>query len=186
MAKYRIYIFLRFIFLTSICLNWYKQLEFSTIFINETKVRNNKSLACEFGVFTSGVFLYFFCENDAYTCRSSHWRCSVKKSVLKNFTKFTWKNLCQNLFFNKVAGFRPATLLKRDCGRCFPVNFVKFLGTPFLQNTSGRLLLYSWRSESYKIAHFIFEIICFAVPIWIFMKICIMIFYQSFHVERDK
>ena len=26
--------------------------------------------------------------------------------------------------------------------RCFPVNFAKFLGTPFLQNTSGRLLLY--------------------------------------------
>ena len=24
---------------------------------------------------------------------------------------------------------------------CFPVNFVKFLRTPFLQNTSGRLLL---------------------------------------------
>ena len=26
-------------------------------------------------------------------------------------------------------------------GRCFPVNFEKFLRTPFLQNTSGRLLL---------------------------------------------
>ena len=26
--------------------------------------------------------------------------------------------------------------------RCFPVNFAKFLSTPFLQNTSGRLLLY--------------------------------------------
>ena len=26
--------------------------------------------------------------------------------------------------------------------RCFPVNFAKFLGTPFLQNTSGRLILY--------------------------------------------
>ena len=37
---------------------------------------------------------------------------------------------------------RPATLLKRRLWRrCFPVNFVKFLKTPFLQNTSGRLLL---------------------------------------------
>ena len=27
------------------------------------------------------------------------------------------------------------------CHRCFTVNFVKFLNTPFLQNTSGRLLL---------------------------------------------
>ena len=37
---------------------------------------------------------------------------------------------------------RSATLLKeRIWHRCFPVNFVKFLRTPFLRNTSGRLLL---------------------------------------------
>ena len=34
-----------------------------------------------------------------------------------------------------------ALLKKRLWHRCFPVNFVKFLRTPFLQNTSGRLLL---------------------------------------------
>ena len=27
----------------------------------------------------------------------------MKKAVLKNFTKFTGKHLCQGLFFNKVA-----------------------------------------------------------------------------------
>ena len=43
--------------------------------------------------------------------------------------------------FNKVAGLRPATLLKKRLWhRCFPVNFAKFLRTPFLQNT-WRLLL---------------------------------------------
>ena len=36
--------------------------------------------------------------------RSSHRRCSVKKGVLRNFAKFTGKDLCQSLFFNKVAG----------------------------------------------------------------------------------
>ena len=37
---------------------------------------------------------------------------------------------------------RPATLLKKSLWhRCFPKNFAKFLRTPFLQNTSGRLLL---------------------------------------------
>ena len=52
--------------------------------------------------------------------------------VLRNFTKFTGKHLRQRLFFNKVAGLRPATLLKkRFWHRCFPVNFVKFLRTPF-------------------------------------------------------
>ena len=35
-----------------------------------------------------------------------------------------------------------ATLLKKRLWhRCFSVNFAKFLRTPFLQNTSGRLLL---------------------------------------------
>ena len=32
-------------------------------------------------------------------CRSSHQRCSLKKCVLRNFTKFTGKHLCQSLFF---------------------------------------------------------------------------------------
>ena len=74
--------------------------------------------------------------------RSSHQRCSIKKGVLRNFAKFTGKHMCQSLFFNKVAGLRPATLLKKRLWhRCFPVNFAIFLRTPFLQNTSGRLLL---------------------------------------------
>ena len=39
------------------------------------------------------------------------------------------------------AVLRPATLLKKRLWhRCFPGNFVKFLRTPFLQNTSRRLL----------------------------------------------
>ena len=74
--------------------------------------------------------------------RSSHQRCFVRKGVLRNFAKFTGKHLCQSLFFNKVAGLRPATLLKKRLWhRCFPMNFAKFLRTSFLQNTSGRLLL---------------------------------------------
>ena len=36
--------------------------------------------------------------------RSSHRMCSVTKRVLRNFSKFTGKHLCQILFFNKVAG----------------------------------------------------------------------------------
>ena len=39
--------------------------------------------------------------------RSSHRRCSVRKCVFRNFSKFTGKQLCQNLFFNTVAGLRP-------------------------------------------------------------------------------
>ena len=53
-----------------------------------------------------------------------------KKSVLRNLAKFTGKHLCQGLFFNKVAGLR-----------CFPVNFVKLLRTPFLTEHLWWLLL---------------------------------------------
>ena len=55
------------------------------------------------------------------THRSSYRRYSVRKGFLRNFTKFTGKHLCQSLFFNKAAG-------------------LKFLRTPFVQNTSGRHL----------------------------------------------
>ena len=59
-----------------------------------------------------------------------------KKGVLRNFTKFIGKHLYQSLFFNKVAGLGPATLLKRRLlHRCFPVNFVKFLRTTFFHRT---------------------------------------------------
>ena len=61
------------------------------------------------------------------------WWCSVKIGVIKIFTKFTGKHLCQSFFFNKVAGLRPATLLKkRIWHRCFPLNIVKFLRTPLV------------------------------------------------------
>ena len=83
-----------------------------------------------------GALFFFILKN-----RSSHRRCSVRKSVLRNFAKFTGKHLCQGLFFNKVAGLRPVTLLKKSPWHCFPVNFAKSLRIPFLENTSGRLLL---------------------------------------------
>ena len=66
-----------------------------------------------------------------------------KKGVLKNFAKLTGKHLCQSLFFNKVADPRLATFLKKRLwNRYFSVSFAKISRTLFLQNTSGRLLLY--------------------------------------------
>ena len=65
--------------------------------------------------------------------RSSRPEVFCEKGVLRNFSKFTGNHLCQSLFFNKVAGLRPATLLKnRLWHKCFSVNFAKFLRTPFL------------------------------------------------------
>ena len=77
-----------------------------------------------------------------YRTYSSHRKCSGKKGILRNFAKSTGKHLCQRMFLNKVAGLSPATLLKKNLWhRCFPVNFVKFLRTPSIHKTSGRLPL---------------------------------------------
>ena len=68
-----------------------------------------------------------------------------KKGVLKNFTKFTGKHLCQRLYLNKVAALSPATLSKkRFLYRCFPVSFVKFFSTLlFMEHLSlDEVLLY--------------------------------------------
>ena len=76
------------------------------------------------------------------TARSSHQGCSVKRRVLRNFAKFTGKHPCQTLFLNKVADLKPITLLKKRLWhRCFPVNFAKFLRTPFLTEHIRWLLL---------------------------------------------
>ena len=56
--------------------------------------------------------IYYYNTDD----NSSHQRCFVRKGVLRNFAKFRGKHLCQVLFFNKVAGPKLATLLKRDSG----------------------------------------------------------------------
>ena len=65
--------------------------------------------------------------------------------------------MCQSLFFNKVAGLRTATSLKkRHWHRCFPVHFVKYLKTPFSKNTSGRLFFKSYSKLQWKeITHFL-------------------------------
>ena len=109
--------------------------------------------------------------------RTSHQWCSMKKGVLRNFTKFPGKYLCQSLFSNKVAGLRPATLLKKRLWHwCFPVNFPKFLRTPFLQNTSRRLLLvFSLNNSQYATIisfgnNFWLELFNFTLRIFIFSR----------------
>ena len=65
-----------------------------------------------------------------FICRSSRQEVFSEKDVLINFAKFTGKHLCQSLFFEE-------SLWRK----CFPVNFVKFLRTPFLENASSAFTL---------------------------------------------
>ena len=89
----------------------------------------------------------FTCLKDKSHYRSSHRRCSERKGILSNFAKFTGKHLSQNLFFNKVAGF--SLWNNRLWHRHFRLNFVKFLRTPSLQNTSEWLLLSLWEDRTF-------------------------------------
>ena len=68
---------------------------------------------------------------------------AVTGGILRNFAKFTGKHFRQRLFLNEVADLRPVILFKKCLWhRCSPVNFGKFLRTPFLQKTSGQLFLF--------------------------------------------
>ena len=71
---------------------------------------------------------------------------STSLSLLLLLLKLILVNLYKTFnqkYYTCAWGLRPATLLKKRLWhRCFPVNFVKFLRTPFLKNTSGWLLLY--------------------------------------------
>ena len=64
----------------------------------------------------------------------------MKKDVLKNYAKFTGTHLRQSLFL--IEAYDCNFAKKILWHRCSRVNFAKFSRTPFLQNTSGRLLLY--------------------------------------------
>ena len=61
---------------------------------------------------SSSVQIKFISGDSRSTCPNVFY----KKDALENFAKFAGKHLCQGLFFNKVAGLRPGTLLKRDSG----------------------------------------------------------------------
>ena len=59
--------------------------------------------------------------------RISHWRCSIKKVVLKNFAIFTGKQQCWSLFLNKNASLQYWNFIRmRLQRRCFPMNIASF------------------------------------------------------------
>ena len=103
---------------------------FNKLLVNLKLIRNPNLIKIKFlrGTYYDIAFSTEIHKNLLRTrFRSCHQRCSIKKGVLRNFPKFTGKYLCQSPFLNKLS--------------LFLGNFVKFLRTPFLQNTSQRLLL---------------------------------------------
>ena len=61
---------------------------------------------------------------------------------MRNFAEFTRKQVPESLFLIKLKTLQSAASLKaRPWRRIFLVNFAKFVRTPYLQNTTRRLLL---------------------------------------------
>ena len=71
--------------------------------------------------------------------RSSRAEVFCKKGVLGNFAKFTGKHLCQSLFFNKVAGFRPEAPLK-PCWKILQQNLFNVLNSKLSMKTHQHYL----------------------------------------------
>ena len=83
-----------------------------------------------------------FCFHLSRPFRSSQRWYSLKKVFLKFFPKLTGKPLIWSLFLISCTSLTACNFIKKRLQhRCFPVNFVKFLGTPFLQDISERQLL---------------------------------------------
>ena len=78
--------------------------------------------------------------NSSAIFRSSHWRCSIKKAIIKHFVIFTGKYLCRGLFFDKVAGHGTCSIIKEILQhRYFLVNSRKFIKRPISMNICKQL-----------------------------------------------
>ena len=71
------------------------------------------------------------------TLWSSYQRCSAKKGVLGNFTKFIGKYLCQSLFFNKVGSEDLAQVFTSEFSEIFKNTFF----TEHLRTTASEHLI---------------------------------------------
>ena len=88
-------------------------------------------------------FLVFLCQFVAKSISfgSSHQSCSVEKVFLESLQN-PQKTTCGRVPFIKVANLKPATLLKKRLWhRPFPVNFVKYIRTPYFTEHLWWLLL---------------------------------------------
>ena len=80
---------------------------------------------------------------------------------------------CVSLFLIKLQASSLHFSKKETLTQCFPVNFVKFLRTPFLQNTSRPLFLYS---PTYFVNFHVFSWKCF---------LCLLILRKLFQMQSS-
>ena len=103
-------------------------------FISAYRVLNKLSEYVQFYISKSITSYTFLLVLKPPKVLSQKLRCSIKKVFLKISRRSQEKTCTRVSFLIK---------LQAVWHSFFPMNFLKLLGTPFLQNTSGRLLLFS-------------------------------------------
>ena len=89
----------------------------------------------------------------ANSIRSRRPEVFCKKGVLRNFAKFIGKHLYQSLFFNKVAGLRSVTLLKKETlVQVFSCEFCEIAKNTFLHKATLVAASAAYNTSSYIFA----------------------------------
>ena len=65
--------------------------------------------------------------------RSSHWSCSIQKTVFKNLAIFTGKQLCWSVFFNIVADLQACNFIKGTPTQGLPFEYHKNFKNTYLE-----------------------------------------------------
>ena len=119
-------------------------------YVAHFKVTKWFALPCMFRLFVRFTEAYSeSCQRSKI--KSSHQRCSVKKGFLRNFAKFPGKQLCKSLFFIKVAGLRPATLLRKRLAQVVSCEFCGISKNTFSTEHLWWLLLILEKDCFYKL-----------------------------------
>ena len=87
--------------------------------------------------------MFFYCPELGNVFQKQPPEVFCKKGVLRNFTKFTGKHLCQSLFFNKVTDLRPACnfIKKETPAQVFSSEFCEISKNSFFTEHIWWLLL---------------------------------------------
>ena len=88
------------------------------------------------------IHQHYFLQSISNIIRNSHQKCSMKKGVLRNFTKFTGKHLCQSLFLIR--------LQKETLAQVFSCNFCEISWNTFFTEplwTTASVLSNRWLKD---------------------------------------
>ena len=87
------------------------------------------------------IYTFTYQKTLLHTLRSSRPEVFLRKSSLKICRKFTGEHPCRNVISIKLLCNFIEIALRHGCS---PVNLLHIFRAPFIKNTSGRLLLYTF------------------------------------------